>query len=792
MSQNFKLPRITQLATSIALALGGVAVAQTTQAAAPAAGSNINNIASATYNDASGNPQSVTSNQVTTTVLQVGSFTLVDNRTASANPNGSVSLSHTLTNTGNGSDTYTLALAQLTTDAFNLNNLQVYLDANNDGVKDSNTPVTSVTLAPGASVGLIIESTVPSTVTTGQAQYTITATSAFDSATDTDTDTVVVTNGAVLRIEKAASVSSVSANGEIEYTLTYRNTGNAAAANVSITDNIDVTKVAYVPNSGRWNGSATPLTDGAFGDPAGINYQVNATTGVMLISLDNVPANSTGTIKFKVQANTTNTANILNTASVFDDNDNDASTTPNGVTPTNSNQTVVTVTRTYSGTVNERTNNDYADAATVPSDVNQDNTVKENATIGTPVVFGNNTGSADQGPDQIVIHNTGTGVETYNVTVNQADLPAGSTVELFKSDGATPLTDTNGDGIVDTGPIAAGSTANIVAKVTLPSNYSTPINSATTDDVILTIDPVNNPSASANDTLKLSIVDVLARDIDFLADQQGQIQPGGTILYTHTLTNNGGFDEGVGSSVLTLTDPSTTHAGTMAGAVTSVYVDLDNDGVADINELVTNFSGTGAGSLQDLLSQTGTAGLQPGESVSILVKVEAPLNATAGQYDLSTITITPTGTLGGLNAPAAVQVVDRTVVNIGQLRLEKFQGLDINCDGDLTDTDEISFTKGTLQAKPGQCIQYRIVATNDGNQQVTNVVMSDPVPAYTTVSTAPAPAFTTGYTPVQAALGNPSVTVSNGSNGSVITSPGFAVDPLKQVVIEFAVKVDAN
>ena len=788
MSQNFKLPRITQLATSIALALGGVAVMQTAQAAAPAAGSNINNIASATYNDASGTPQSVTSNQVTTTVLQVGSFTLIDNRTASANPNGSVSLSHTLTNTGNGSDTYTLALAQLTADNFDLNNLQVYLDANNDGVKDSNTPVTSVTLAPGASVGLIIESTVPSTVTTGQAQYTITATSAFDSATDTDTDTVVVTNGAVLRIEKAASVTSVSANGEIEYTLTYRNTGNAAAANVSITDDIDVSKVTYVADSGRWNGSATPLTDTAGGDPAGINYQVNATTGKMLISLDNVPANSTGTIKFKVTANTTNTANILNTASVFDDNDNDASTTPTGVTPTDSNQTVVTVTRTYSGTVNESTTNNYADAATVPGNVNQDNTVKENATIGTPVVFGNNTGSADAGPDQIVIHNTGTAVETYNVTVNQADLPAGSTVELFKSDGATPLTDTNGDGIVDTGPIAAGSTANIVAKVTLPSNYSTPINSATTNDVILTIDPVNNPSASANDTLKLSIVDVLARDIDFLADQQGQIQPGGTILYTHTLTNNGGFDEGVGSSVLTLTDPSTTHAGTMTGAITSVYVDLNNNGVADTNELVTNFTGTGAGSLQNLLSQTGTAGLQPGESVNILVKVEAPLNATAGQYDLSTITITPTGTLGGLNAPATVQVVDRTVVNIGQLRLEKSQALDTDCLG-----DETTFTKGTLQAEPGQCIQYRIVATNDGNQQVTNVVMSDPVPAYTTVSTtAPAPAFTTGSTPAEAATGNPAVTVSNGSTGSVVTTPGFAIDPLKQVVIEFTVKVDEN
>ena len=71
--------------------------------------------------------------------------------------------------------------------------------------------------------------------------------------------------------------------------------------------------------------------------------------------------------------------------------------------------------------------------------------------------------------------------------------------------------------------------------------------------------------------------------------------------------------------------------------------------------------------------------------------------------------------------------------------------------------------------------------------------MSDPVPAYTTVSTtAPAPAFTTGNTPVEAATGNSAVTVSNGSTGSVVTTPGFAVDPLKQVVIEFTVKVNEN
>ncbi len=168
MSQTIKLPRVTQLAASIALVVGGATLATAAHAVAPAAGTNISNIASASYTDASGASKTVTSNEVKTTVLQVSSFTLVDDRTANANPNGQVSLSHTLTNTGNGTDSYTLALSQLTGDDFDLNNIRILIDANKDGVPDNNTPITSVSLAPGESVGLIILSSVPISQTNGQ------------------------------------------------------------------------------------------------------------------------------------------------------------------------------------------------------------------------------------------------------------------------------------------------------------------------------------------------------------------------------------------------------------------------------------------------------------------------------------------------------------------------------------------------------------------------------------------------------------------------------------------------
>ena len=99
-------PRLSQLASAVAVVLGGITLLPAAHAAAPAAGVSISNIAVASYKDATGAPQTVNSNEVRTAVLQVASFTLIANRTATVNPNGQVALSHTLTNTGNSSDSF--------------------------------------------------------------------------------------------------------------------------------------------------------------------------------------------------------------------------------------------------------------------------------------------------------------------------------------------------------------------------------------------------------------------------------------------------------------------------------------------------------------------------------------------------------------------------------------------------------------------------------------------------------------------------------------------------------------
>jgi hypothetical protein len=66
---------------------------------------------------------------------------------------------------------------------------------------------------------------------------------------------------------------------------------------------------------------------------------------------------------------------------------------------------------------------------------------------------------------QVPIRNTGElGADTYDLYVSSSWL-----VSLYAADGTTPLTDTDGDGTVDTGSVAQGSTVTITVKVQTPA-----------------------------------------------------------------------------------------------------------------------------------------------------------------------------------------------------------------------------------------------------------------------------------------------------------------------------------
>lgn len=892
MSNQTQRLKLTQLAASIAFVAGGAAFLPSAHAAAPSAGTNISNIASASYTDSNGSNKTVTSNVVSTTVLQVASFTLIADQTKTANANGQVSLSHTLTNTGNGSDTFNVAVVNNdtrdnTTDNFDFSGLNVYLDANKDGVPDSQTPVTSVTLAAGQSVNLIVQATTASNnVTAGDlGKLTVSAISGFDtSVTAKNVDTVKITNGAVISLLKSASVSNVDATSsspaarEVEYTLAYQNTGNTTATNVTITDVLP-SSLTYVAGSATVNGTA--VSDAA--DADGYNF----TSGTATLVIPTVVANSSGVLKFKVRVNQNTPAGIIrNIAEVDPDG-------PGAEVKTPSNPNDVTVLGVKKGTINDSTIDAFADgqASTAPAD----DVITKSTTQGTPVTFGVTAG----GGEPIVVHNTGNVTEAFNISVNKNSLPTGSIVELFKADGVTPLTDTNGDGVADTGPIASGATYQVVAKVTLPSSYSsttpistiltsTPVTNSTGTDTInlvidkvvastvdlhngdatnstgtvvgasgkdtgqyidtkstkpgqatnfpLTIDnkgatgdnynlstsptlpagwtvqyyladgagdptgapitntgnipsggtvklvavvtpPANAPAGDQEVIFKVSspatgLTDVMSdrvivetnRILSLQSDRTGQVAPGGTVVYKHTLTNNGNIVEGATANTLpfTLTNDQTAN-----GWVTTLYVDSNNDGVADAGELVTG---------SDLAAKTGS--IARGASVNLLIKVQAPTNATAGTPSAVVLTIKPT--VVGSQSVADLVNTDLTTVTSGQVRLVKEQSL-ANCVTGAAGT----YTQNTVSAKPGECVKYRITATNEGNADVTNVVISDATPAYTTlkVIASASPVAT------NATLSTSTAALTDGSTGTIAAEKTPLV-PNTSAVLEFVIKVN--
>src|SRR5262245_47199066 len=121
-------PRVESLVRLLTFAALLTLVPDTSHSAAPPAGTSIGNQASATYTDSSNTERTATSNVAITIVQQVSSFTLVtDGQARYAAAGGQIYFPHTLQNTGNGIDTFTLAAANASSgDSFDLNSLALY------------------------------------------------------------------------------------------------------------------------------------------------------------------------------------------------------------------------------------------------------------------------------------------------------------------------------------------------------------------------------------------------------------------------------------------------------------------------------------------------------------------------------------------------------------------------------------------------------------------------------------------------------------------------------------------
>ena len=838
-------------------------------AAAPLAGTNIGNQASASYVDQANVTQNVTSNIVTTIVQQVAALTLTSDLAKTVTAGSQVSYPLTLTNTGNGADTYNLTENNNVTGAFNFTSVTFYADANGDGVADNTTPISATTaLAPGAVFRFVLVGNVPTTATSGQIDtIVVTARSVFAPATlATVTDTTTITNNAVINVNKSMSAISGASPSTAPHTITlnYSNTGNTAASNVTLTDALPA-GMTYAAGSGRWSVTGTTVLTDATGAAQGtgptIDYSVTGSTVTGIINT--VAAGQSGTVTFQVNIASGLPAGVLNNTATYSYSDGGSPAATVG--PVNTNTFVFTVNQTASVTFTGQT--------------------IASATQGSTVTF-NNT-----------LTNTGNASDSFDITVGTG-FPAGSAYTLYKSDGVTPLVDTNGNSTPDTGLVAAGATYTVVLKVTLPASatggpYSVsktatskfdPTQAAVATDTLTlitanTVDLTNggalgagagtpaiittnstnpgtttrftlnaNNTGATGDTYNLAVTSVLpagwtvvfrdtagvvnltpgtgtvvtntgvvagaaskliyadvtvpagqaaivspgqsivfrvtspstgatdvktdaviintVRSVVLVPNNIGQVFPGGPVVYTHTITNEGNVVEnGVGGSTILLS-----LAESQASGFTSiVYLDVNNNNVIDDGtDVVIN-------SAADL----GTFAIN--QSKQLLVKVFAGAGVGIGVVNTTTLTATTAGLINGVAAPSVVFATDATTVITGNMELLKTQALDVNCNGSLADPGDTAFSAATITvgAVPGACIRYRITATNKGGATVTGLVVSDSTPASTTYTSTVAAATSLGTVTAPA----------NGAAGTISATVG-TLTPSASVVLNFGVRID--
>jgi len=407
------LPR-SSLSAAALMVLASLLIAMPAAYAITPVGTVIGNQATATYQDATGTARTSASNLVQTTVSQVKSFTLTANGAKTAAPGQTVYFPHSITNTGNGTDTYALNAAT-TGGGFTHTGLVYYVDANADGIPDNFSPITTTGNVPaGTQFNFVVAGVVPAATAAGTTGTIIVSATDTGANTVTNTDTTTVANSAINVLKKMSVTAGPSPSAApITVTLTYNNTGTQAATNVALTDALP-TGMTYVAGSGRWSTSGAIAMNDATGvnDQPGIDYSVTGTT--ISATIASVGSGISGFVTFQVNVNS-------------------------GLSPTNAgNQALTTNTASYVTTTQTVSSNTNGVIYTV-------------ATSASVTAVGQTVASTPQGGTinyTNIITNTGNATDSFDITVPAPgnpgnNFPAGTTFTLLQSDGLTSLLDSN-------------------------------------------------------------------------------------------------------------------------------------------------------------------------------------------------------------------------------------------------------------------------------------------------------------------------------------------------------------
>ena len=314
---------------------------------------------------------------------------------------------------------------------------------------------------------------------------------------------------------------------------------------------------------------------------------------------------------------------------------------------------------------------------------------------------------------------------SFTVSVDQTitAIPAGWTVVFRPAGGGTAFAST---------PVSVieGSEFAFQAEISIPADGAL----APAGDYDFAFRVVSNANSTVTD-VKVDRVTVTAVcDINEGVGGSDQVAQLGTVVYAHTISNDGNETQTVSlagalSSILS-------GANGLNGWTATFRVDTDEDGLVDSTYITVDDTASTPGLVpSDTISIQNAAGtlvpvvlgagltfdLAPGSSLDFEIDVFAPSAADVNDQ----IRVT-TNIVGGCEAAS---IIDDTTIAL-QVRIDKTVAVDPNCtcqaDG-VGVTPFLQDQRGSTDVNPGQCLIWRLTVTNEGTVTANDVVISDQV-----------------------------------------------------------------
>lgn len=222
----------------------------------------------------------------------------------------------------------------------------------------------------------------------------------------------------------------------------------------------------------------------------------------------------------------------------------------------------------------------------------------------------------------------------------------------------------------------------------------------------------NDPMGTGTGGDTSTTINFSERSLTLTGGTSAELPPKSTaagVTYTQTITNTGNNPET--GLTFTISNPSTT------------------DNITPQNVTYTPQGGTAVTLTPDANGvYTIPGSLASGATGTIKYDV-VTTGATIGTSETNTITLIPAA-VTGTTKPTVTPVTNTTTVR--GMTLVKEQALDATCDK----TPDTAFAQTSVTATPGQCIVYKITATNTmTTKQLTNVVISDTASQWNTKAT---------------------------------------------------------